>query len=227
MAIITLQNNKTLDLAVHFPEIDKPVSVACSGGIESTVILHLLLQMYGPDNVHVCTGVIRGRRDWESVNAVRIAQSLGATHIHSIDDNFSVMYPIEQMRLRDTIRNQFSTGNHYIGESLMYYAANHTSVQQEQLTRNNSQRNFLPFIAAQFTKRDVIDLSIQLEIGEILGQTHSCTSQGDTHCGQCYCCLERVRGFNEMGMVDSAPYDISWQSIVERLETPALIKKNW
>lgn len=227
MAVITLQNNKIFDLSAHFPETESPVSIACSGGVESTVLLYLLLQMYGPNNVYVGTGVIHGRRDWESVNAVRIAQQLGAVHVHSIDDNFTVLGPEEQLRLRDTLRQQFSTGNHYIGESLMYYAVNHTSVRREQYARTSAQRNFLPFISAQFTKRDVIDLYIQLGIQHVLSETHSCTAYGNIHCGQCYCCLERVRGFEEVGIPDSVSYDQSWGSMVARLDTPELIKKNW
>lgn len=226
MSIITLTDGTIFDLTENFPSVTAPVSVSCSGGIESTLLLYLLLQMYGAREVHVCTGVIPGRRSWESENAVRVAQLLGATNIHRIEDNFTVMSPEEQINLIANVRQNYSTGNHYIGEALTWYSANSTDAEREARSRVN-RGIMIPFIRARLTKRHVIDLYVQLGIQHLLGETYSCTVKGDIHCGQCYCCHERVRGFNELGMVDTVPYERPWDTMVSRLNMPELIKKNW
>ena len=226
MSSITLRDGTVFNLTEHFPDTSSPVSVACSGGIESTLLLYLLLQVYGANDVHVCTGVVRGRRNWESTNAVRVAQALGATHIHPVTDNFTTMNPDEQMRMLAKVRQDHSTGNHYIGEALTWYSVNDTSLEAEQRGRLN-RGLFLPFIKARLTKRHVIDFYFQLGIESRLAQTHSCTTRGDQHCGICYCCNERVRGFHELGLIDSVTYGESWETIVAGLDNPSIIKKNW
>ncbi len=226
MSSITLQDGTIFSLTEHFPETSLPVSVSCSGGIESSLLLHLLLQIYGTNNVHVCTGIIQGRRTWESTNAVRIAEAIGATHIHTFDDNFIAMNPEEQIRMTAKVRQDHSTGNHYIGEALSWYSANHTSEDREERSRIN-RSVFVPFVRAKLTKRHVIDLYYQLGIENLLQYTHSCTNYGEQHCGDCYCCYERVRGFHELGLRDTVTYGESWETIVAGLEDPMRIKKNW
>lgn len=226
MSSITLRDGTVFNLAEHFPDTTTPVSVACSGGIESSILLYLLLQIYGASNVHVCTGVMQGRRSWESTNAVRIAQAFGATNIHAVSDNFTVMNPEEQIRMLAKIRQDYSTGNHYIGEALSWYSANHTTAEVEQRSRTN-RGIFVPFIKAGLTKRHTIDLYYQLGIEEYLPQTYSCTAFDTEHCGTCYCCNERVRGFNELGLIDSVTYGQSWETMVAGLNDPGKIKKNW
>lgn len=225
MAVITLQNNKIFDLSAHFPETSYPVGVACTGGIESTILLYLLLQMYGAQNVHVCTGVIHGRREWEAPKAVQMASRLGAIHVHQFDDNFFAMGPDEQLRMRKAARDEYDVINYYIGESPMHYALNHTTPQVEAVSRVNV-NHFLPFISTGFTKRDVIDLYYQLGVSDLLQHTYSCTAQGDIHCGECYCCLERVRGFDELGVQDPTTYAIDRALIVAECANPERIKQN-
>ncbi len=227
MSTITLRDGIVFDLAKHFPETNKPVSVSCTGGMDSTLLLYLVLQMYGPQNVHVCTGVIHGRRQWEAVNAETIALSLGAVHIHKHDDDYTAMGPEEQIRLLRHVYHTYNTCNHYIGEGLNWFSANHTTSEIEERSRLNN-NIFVPFIRDQLQKKHVIDMYYQLGIEHLLAQTHSCTTQATTHCGACYCCYERVKGFDDLGLIDTAgTYGRDWNEIVQRTKDQSLVRKNW
>lgn len=211
-----------------FPDTMQVVGLSGSGGAESTLLMYLLAERYGPENVHVFSGVVHGRRHWESGNAARMAEHIGIKNVHLVDDDFLYMSAREQKRLITRARNHpYNCQGYFIGESLNYFSPNSTPQPIQEEINRTKHSIYLPFIKARLTKSHIIDIYFQLGIQDILFKTHSCTVQDGTHCGECYCCLERVKGFNDLGLQDKATYDRDWETITQRTLDKTLIKKNW
>lgn len=227
-SIVTLKpDNTVFDLEADFLDKYKTASVSCSGGIESTLLLHLAAQKYGVDNVHALTGFIKGRRQWESVNAGRIAKELNITNVHVIDKEFEFLSSHEQKKIIYVSKRQLKCDVHYIGEAWMYFAFNTTWMPEQEEVPRTKDSVHLPFIRFKMKKANVIDLYFQQNIEELLYQTHSCTIRGSLHCGECYCCMERVKGFSDLGKKDKARYNRDWDTMVRASRDPALLRKNW
>lgn len=70
------------------------------------------------------------------------------------------------------------------------------------LNRRNSIRVETPFV--DFSKADILRLGLTL--GVDYGQTWSCYEGGESACGACPTCAERLQAFAEIGQRDPLPY---------------------
>lgn len=70
------------------------------------------------------------------------------------------------------------------------------------LNRKNTVQIRAPF--AFNSKADIVRLGF--ELGVDFGTTWSCFRGQEVACGRCAACVERLRAFEEMGLVDSLPY---------------------
>lgn len=210
--LILRPDGQILDLENKFSSKLKTVGVAISGGIESIALLLLLLKRYGNENVKVFTAYIKGRRVWESENASRIAADLGLKHFNVIDAGFRVMSPDEHLVLFNKASEKNAFDGWFLGSNkLLFSHSFKPTAKQTKYMKEN--RIHTPFI--DLYKFHTIDIYFQLGLTEYLYKTFSCTERGDIHCGKCYCCYERVRGFAMLNEVDKASYALSWDEMLD------------
>ena len=197
-----------------------------SGGVESAALLLLLIERYGKENVHVFSGIIRGRRSWEAQNAEALCKYIGVENFHAVDEEFQFMGNQDNYKLRLAgLRLVPSIDGWFNGANKLLFAPTNINT-QEQLDAINRRNVFLPFI--QLLKHHTIDILYQLGREDVLYQTFSCTAQSGQHCGKCYCCHERVRGFATLDEIDEATYNVEWNDILkECFYSDKHIVKNW
>jgi 7-cyano-7-deazaguanine synthase in queuosine biosynthesis len=209
---LTLRDGTVVDLDREFPSNLKTVALSMSGGVESASLLLLLIQRYGAENIHVFSGGIEGRRSWESKNAKNICAYLGVKNFTVIYDNFRFMTPEENGRLLNIARKHTNYDAWFNGANKLLFAE--TKVQTDDaINKLREHKVFLPFI--KLFKQHTIDIMFALGRTDVLYKTLSCTIQDTTHCGECYCCHERVRGFAVLGEIDQAIYDRGWDEMLE------------
>ncbi|MBA3870750.1 MAG: 7-cyano-7-deazaguanine synthase QueC [Anaerolineae bacterium] len=73
------------------------------------------------------------------------------------------------------------------------------------LNRKDAVRIEAPFV--QYSKADVLRTGVSLEVD--YAQTWSCYAGQDKACGKCPTCAERLKAFEEVGLVDPISYAVS------------------
>ena len=73
------------------------------------------------------------------------------------------------------------------------------------LNRKSAIKIEAPFV--QHSKADILRMGLELEVD--YAQTWSCYVGGDAACGRCPTCAERLKAFEEVGMADPLPYNIT------------------
>lgn len=199
------------DLDYHFPPLEGEVGVSLSAGIESTILLAMLVKRYGKNRVRAFTGLMHGRREWESKNALQMSLRMGVLSHYTVDADFSHMSVPEARRLLTTARELTEIQSWFTGTSKLLY---HPMVFNKESAAALRQHGiYLPFI--ELEKKHTVDLYYHMNVEHLLPVAHSCTMRGDIHCGTCVCCNERVRGFYELGLVDPATYSCDWSTALK------------
>lgn len=191
----------------HFPAGPARVALSMSGGVESTLLLAILVRRYGPKNVIVFSGEFKGRRQWESTHPLYLSNMMGVTNVHALPisnhhmssqdnwDMFVKMKPIHNFEywFNGTNAKLFSSRN---------VTEPHT------VDHIKKQGYIVPFVWLE--KWQTIDLYGLLGFGNLLSKSHSCTVQPPEmgHCGSCFCCMERAYGFTQLGKPDPTTYSI-------------------
>ena len=225
---LTFSDGTSLDLDYAFPDSLRTVGMAMSGGVESAALYLLLEKFYGRENVHVFSAHIN-RRSWEAQKARDLCQYLGVdiNHFAVIHDDFNSMSPPENKRLMTIGKSMCDWDGWFNGANKLLFAptAVHTQTHKDYI---RSIDVYLPFI--DLLKQHTIELYYLLGREDVLAKTHSCTVNHykDGHCGKCYCCHERVRGFATLGKKDKATYNTNWDDIVDECyHSDKHIVKNW
>lgn len=217
--LILRPDSKLFDVDYQFPEIDGLIGVSLSAGVESTMLLHLLLKRYGKARVRAFSGLIPGRRSWEAQKASAMVQRQGASYHFAIEDNFTCMSPQENDRLRKIAQETVGITAWFNGAAKLLY---HPTFKNEMYAqRVRTLDIYLPFISLR--KSNVIDLYFQYDVSHLLAASHSCTERGDMHCGKCVCCLERAKGFIELGIKDPATYSCEWSQVVSNVAAAQIL----
>lgn len=212
-----------IDQAFRYGDYDK-AAVAMSGGLDSTFVAWALTQLIGPANVYGASIILDRpttvRRQWEPVKAAELATQLGVTHMtHSsnymlIDDSRKSDF----QRFIDHVRTTYQLQAFFLGEARRAYA------QQLVLTPAQQQMHLDTKIVSPLKtlkKQHVVQLYDMFGITNLITNTWSCTIDGLTHCGQCYCCRERHNGFVRANKPDPTTYKLSTETINE------LITQQW
>lgn len=225
---LNFRDGTELDLDYAFPSELKTVAMSMSGGVESAALYLLLERFYGKQNVHVFTAYI-DRRSWEAKKAREICQYFGVDieHFAVVHDRFHDMSPPENKRLRILAKALCNFDGWFNGANkLMFAPTKVLTLAHKQIVR--SENVYLPFI--DLLKQNTIEIFYLLGRQDVLWKTHSCTVNhfSEGHCGKCYCCHERVRGFGVLGERDQATYNVSWESMLEECYySDKHLVKNW
>lgn len=208
---ITLFDGTVFDVEYNFPSHLKTVALSMSGGVESTLLLKFLIERYGKDNILVVTGGYEGRRSWEAVNTAQTLARLGVKQHLIIPQSKPFMSAQDNYQMYLTTKKRFGYDGWFNGTNAkLFSSSNVTSAAT--VERLRSDNHFLPFVFLK--KQHTIDLYYQKGWEEDLYLSFSCTERADIHCGKCYCCHERVRGFATAHRRDMAPYNVRWDEML-------------
>lgn len=224
-----LGDKQTLFSLDHsFPELPNGnIYCALTGGVESTLLLFLLQTQYHNHNIIPCTFTWSDRRQWEFHNAKRIARALNALEPivaghRDRFDNSNVSLPTAERyfnrenKLFDQVRKdpKFVAG----------FTGKNTTTLDPEIITPEAQDHFLfwfgvhrPFL--KLNKAETIDIFYQLNIEHLLTLTHSCITNGESHCGSCHACYERIEAFDRLGKKDPAIYQHDYDSLVDKVRS--------
>lgn len=229
LGTVTLSDGLVFDIDKEFHAGTFNVAgVAVSGGADSTLAMYILKQIVGAENVKAVSSTVSvngvPRRVYEPIKAAEHATSLGITHSVYTNSYKMIAGSFDIFKLRRSLLNSDpDVDAFFIGETARWYARGVT-LTAEQLQTINQLKIFMPFKNLQ--KKHIIELYSFFEIEHILSTTRSCTvdSAGlDMHCGQCYCCLERYRGFKYAEKTDPTSYIMESSLIDQLVESPEQI----
>jgi hypothetical protein len=223
---VTLFDGTVFDVDRAFPEAYKTVALSMSCGVESAILLPLLIDRYGADNVHVFSAVIHGRRSWEHKRATALAAMCNARYVHSVDRGFQFMTPQENAQLREYASSKVKFDAWFAGGNKLRFSPTFTYTDPSIIERMAAKHIQVPFI--HLLKSHTVDLHYKYNNEQMLFASHSCTERGDVHCGECYCCWERVRGFADIGHIDQSTYNVPWGVMLDECyHTDKHFSKNW
>jgi 7-cyano-7-deazaguanine synthase in queuosine biosynthesis len=224
-------DNFVFDLNKAFPPLKGNIYIALTGGVESTILAHILTKFYNVKNVIACTYKFGDRRLWEFHKAANIASLIGIRHVEA-----GYMEKFVGYDTPPTSQSYFNRENavfDYVRADLDFAAGftgkNTTTLDPEAITKEE-QAKYLewfevhrPFLLMD--KHHTLDLFYKFNVEYLLEHTHSCQSRGNLHCGDCHACWERIDGFDRLGRRDPAIYNKDYDSLV--LEVRKFFKERW
>ena len=240
--VLFIGNDKReFDLNKAFPPIlPGNIYIAFTGGVESSLLLFLLMERYPDRNIIPCTWTFGDRRLNEFAHAQSMCAHLGVLHKHILAGHSKssveiVKHPSEPIpyfnkenRVFDVVRKQDS--NFVIG----FTGKNTTLLDPEKITPEEQHKYLIwydvhrPFLFLD--KHHIIDLYYQVGAEDLLPFTHTCivaiedkiiptdniVGMRDIHCGKCDACVERLDAFDRNGIKDPAIYDGDYEVLVKR-----------
>jgi len=232
---ITVGNdNYVADFDTMFPELPLGnIYVALTGGVESTLVYYLALKFYGADRVIPTTWRYGDRRQWEFVNAKRIATMYGQGDVH-VEAGYLESF---SKRIIDTS----SAGKYFNRENNVFrkirerdplfiagFTGKNTTTLDPECITPEEQQHYLVYLNIHrpllpMNKVHTVDMFYKLGIVDLLEQTYSCQHGGVAHCGNCHACWERVDAFNKLGRKDvvlyKGDYDMISHQVAEFFRT--------
>lgn len=235
------EDKREFDLNKAFPPIPPGnIYVAFTGGIESTLVLHLMLERYSNRNIIPCTVRFGDRR----LNEFEHARSMCA-HLGVLDKHVEAGYVPDSRVMFNTHTEPVLYFNK---ENLIFMkmreqdplfvagftGKNTTTLDPEKITPEEQQKYLVwydvhrPFLFLD--KHHVIDLYYQLGVEDLLLFAHTCIvaiekpnitgdrviPTKDAHCGRCDACIERLEAFDRNGIKDPAIYDGDYEVLIKR-----------
>lgn len=201
---LVLNDGTVFDLGVEFPSANK-VALSMSGGVESTLLAALLVNIYGADNVSVFSGQYTDRRRWESSHPKMLCKLLGIQTHHAIPQTNHHMAPMDNWNMFIQAKQEHGFDLWFNGTNAKLFSPSNISDPAD-VNAINALGYIIPFVNLE--KHHTIGLYYLMDLGWLLEMTHSCTElppeQG--HCGACYCCHERRYGFHVLGTDDVTIY---------------------
>ena len=233
--IITLGiDSLVVDLDKMFPELPLGnIYIALTGGVESTILLYLMLEKYSANRLIACTYRFGDRRSWEFANAKRIADMFGVRHIEAGYLVNSAIMAEDLPTAREYFNRENGVFNQVKRNDPSFVAGftgkNTTSLDPEIITPEEQSKYLIwynihrPFL--KMDKHNTTDLYYKLGVGNLLRFTQSCQRFGDHHCGECYACWERIYAFELLGKKDPAIYKQDYDLLAKQVKLYFL--KRW
>jgi 7-cyano-7-deazaguanine synthase in queuosine biosynthesis len=197
------------DVDKHFPLLPAKVALSMSGGVESTLLLAILVQRYGPENVKVFSGKFDGRRHWESTHPQYIAGLMGVKQTYAIPIANYHMSPKDNWNMFIQAKHTYDFDYWFNGTNAKLFSSRNVT-KPEEVDKIKQQGYMVPFVWLE--KWQTIELYGLLGFNDLLIKSHSCTINPPehNHCGECPCCMERIYGFHQLGKFDPTTYNIPY-----------------
>jgi len=196
----TKKDQRTVE--IELPETPGRIAVFLSGGIDSALLYHILLQVnkeFG--NPHTIVPLTIQRTEGS-----KIFSKLVVAHIN---DNFGLPYqdPItvgnpdlpQQQQVESGVREAWRLGYHMAFLGLIDQQPQHM-IGWDPVPYQTSYWFRAPL--EKLNKTHIIDLCNRLEQNKLYYITHTCNSQEVGRCYNCNGCNERSWGFEQLGLKD-------------------------
>jgi len=180
---------------MYIPKDSKNIAVLISGGIDSTLLLYLLVKEIKENGMDVRLDAITFRSGSVFPDNVKKV-------IKYIEEKFSVHIPYNDKAPRSWIRNVVNdifriynsdyvyTGCNLVVENefspTIYLPDDTPPIRGEPL----NERHLRPFI--DHDKIQIVEEYIKNDILDLLKITHSCGIYFNKECGECYFCMEKI-----------------------------------
>ena len=227
--IITLGiDDLVVDLDELFPELPPGnIYIALTGGVESTILLYLMLEKYSANRIIACTFRFGDRRRWEFGNAKKMADKFGIRHVEAGYLENSAPLIKELPTSREYFNRENLVFNNIKQQDSTFVAGftgkNTTTLDPENITPEEQSKYLIwysvhrPFL--KMDKHHTIDLFYKLGAENLLGLTQSCQRFGDRHCGDCHACWERIYAFEQLGKKDPAIYQQDYDLLAKKVKS--------
>ena len=216
-------DQRVYDFNEMFPDLPEGnIYIALSGGIESTVLLYIMQEIYPPDQLIACTFRFGDRRQWEVPNSANLAALFGIKHVEAgYMEKFARYKPPTPLAYFNRENGLFDIPRTDPKFVAGFTGKNTTTLDPEIITPEEQQKYLIwynvhrPFLT--MNKTHTVDLFYKLNIEDLLQHTYSCQRGGSLHCGDCHACWERIDAFNQLGRKDPAIYEGSYSQIAARV----------
>ncbi len=213
---VTFKDGTVFNLDENFPDAHR-VALSMSGGVESTLLVSILAERYGAENVLVFSGEYTGRRWWESSHPAAICKQLGIPAHIPVPQTNHHMSPSDNWAMYVRAKQLYNFDIWFNGTNAKLFSGRNVT-DPAVVERIEKQGYRVPFVWLE--KWQTIELYYLLNRPELLELSHSCTERPPEqgHCGKCYCCHERAWGFHVLGKKDPTTYCIPQEQVVLEAE---------
>lgn len=187
------------EITLEFPSIVKSIGIFHSGGMDSTILLHLVTK-YFPEYQPIVFTVNKTVGDNE-VNSNRVLEQMGLTQLKRVIIDISPNLHhsrILPVIISDTIVSGmidfvFTAGNAVPSEGTIQSVFN----SPVRIPKNpNPVKICIPFLNVY--KYHILDLYYRENVQHLIPFTHSCTELTTGYCDKCWFCGERKWAFEKL-----------------------------
>lgn len=220
-------DNRVFDLDKAFPPLPPGnIYIGVTGGVESSIVLHLLVERYPNHNIIPCTWKFGDRRYNEYYHAEIICAQVGLASKH-VQAGY-LKHSAEAVREPDLIDDRFNKENKLFmnfendPNFVAGFTGKNTTELDPEKIRPEEQEKYLVWYKVHrplltYNKHHAVDLYYKVGAEDLLEFTNSCSFARARHCGRCDGCFERIEAFDRLGIRDPAIYDEDFNVLVHRV----------
>lgn len=184
-------------------DVSKKYGILLSGGLDSAILLALILKYYPNINIQPFT---IPKHDGASLYVNNIIAHLNNKCNTSIGNTIYVGNPNVYHRLQSTTAIMDIFKNHSI--DFIFNALNKNPQELEnvngapnRIKKSEHPRFILPFV--DLTKDKILSMMYDHNLEDLIDITHSCTEQQTSRCNKCWQCQERQWAFKQLNKIDT------------------------
>lgn len=184
-------------------DLDKKYGILLSGGLDSAVLMYLLIQREPKIDLQPFT---IDKTDGAARYANPIIKHFNKKFNLNIPETIYVGDPTAHHRAQSTTAVVDILVNHtvdylFIGINQNPPELNHLPGAPKRDKKSNDARIIFPFV--DLYKTDIIELMFKYDQKDLIYITHSCTEQAVGRCNKCWQCTERYWSFSKLGQEDN------------------------
>jgi tRNA(Ile)-lysidine synthase TilS/MesJ len=184
-------------------DLDKKYGIMLSGGLDSAVLLYLLIRQEPKIQLQPFT---IDKTDGASCYANPIVKHFNKKFNLSIPETIYVGDSRAHHRVQSTtavidIFNNYLVNRLFIGINQNPPELDHLPGAPQRDKKSNDPRIIFPFV--DLYKTDIIEMMFKHNQQDLIYITHSCTEQSIGRCNRCWQCTERSWSFSKLGQEDN------------------------